>query len=145
MPVRAPRHVPDPGWIDESMNSIPRGDLETKPTATVLVVDDEPAIREIVATLLEDEGYLVRHAKDGLEALAALDDDRIDLVLSDVIMPRLDGASLVRKLRRRGHIVPVVLMSSVYAEVDLPGVRFVPKPFEIDRLLDTVASTLGSG
>jgi two-component system, OmpR family, response regulator MprA len=121
-----------------------QGDLETKTTATVLVVDDEPAIREIVATLLEDEGYLVRHAKDGLEALAAIDDDSIDLVVSDVIMPRLDGASLVRKLRRRGHLIPVVLMSAVYADVDLPGVRFVPKPFEIDRLLGTVASALGS-
>jgi len=125
------------------MNCFPDCDSEAKPTATVLVVDDEPAIREIVATLLEDEGYEVRHARDGVEALAAID-DRIDLVLSDVIMPRLDGASLVRKLRRRGHLVPVVLMSAVYADVDLPGVRFVPKPFEIDRLLGTVASALES-
>jgi CheY-like chemotaxis protein len=124
------------------MNGMPQGDLETKP-ATVLVVDDEPAIREIVAMLLEDEGYLVRHAKDGVEALAAVDDDSIDLVVSDVVMPRLDGASLVRKLRRRGYLIPVVLMSAVYADVDLPGVRFVPKPFEIDRLLGTVASALG--
>ncbi len=123
------------------MNGMPQGDLETKP-ATVLVVDDEPAIREIVAMLLEDEGYLVRHAKDGVEALAAVDDDSIDLVVSDVVMPRLDGASLVRKLRRRGYLIPVVLMSAVYADVDLPGVRFVPKPFEIDRLLGTVASAL---
>jgi CheY-like chemotaxis protein len=124
------------------MNGMPQGELETKP-ATVLVVDDEPAIREIVAMLLEDEGYLVRHAKDGVEALAAVDDDSIDLVVSDVVMPRLDGASLVRKLRRRGYLIPVVLMSAVYADVDLPGVRFVPKPFEIDRLLGTVASALG--
>ena len=134
---------PIPGWIDESMSGMPQGDLETKP-ATVLVVDDEPAIREIVATLLEDEGYLVRHAKDGVEALSAIADDTFDLVVSDVVMPRLDGASLVRKLRRRGHLMPVVLMSAVYADVDLPGVRFVPKPFEIDRLLGTVASALGS-
>jgi DNA-binding NtrC family response regulator len=124
------------------MNGMPQGDLEIKP-ATVLVVDDEPAIREIVAALLEDEGYLVRHAKDGVEALAAIDDDTIDLVVSDVVMPRLDGASLVRKLRRQGYLMPVVLMSAVYADVDLPGVCFVPKPFEIDRLLGTVASALG--
>jgi two-component system OmpR family response regulator len=141
VPVRVPRQIPDPGWIDENMNGV-QGDLEIKPTATVLVVDDEPAIREIVATLLEDEGYLVRHAKDGLEALATIDDNSIDLVVSDVVMPGLDGASLVRKLRHRGHLMPVVLMSAVYADVDLPGVRFVPKPFEIDRLLGTVASAL---
>jgi CheY-like chemotaxis protein len=126
------------------MDSYPHEDLETHPTATVLVVDDEPAIREVIATLLEDEGYLVRHAKDGLEALDAINGNRIDLIVSDVVMPRLDGASLVRKLRRRGHLTPVVLMSAVYADVDLPGVRFVPKPFEIDRLLGTVASALGS-
>jgi two-component system, OmpR family, response regulator MprA len=126
------------------MDSYPHEDLETHPIATVLVVDDEPAIREVIATLLEDEGYLVRHAKDGLEALDAINGDRIDLIVSDVVMPRLDGASLVRRLRRRGHLTPVVLMSAVYADVDLPGVRFVPKPFEIDRLLGTVASALGS-
>ena len=126
------------------MDSCPHEDLETHPTATVLVVDDEPAIREVIATLLEDEGYLVRHAKDGLEALDAINGDRIDLIVSDVVMPRLDGSSLVRKLRLRGHLTPVVLMSAVYADVDLPGVRFVPKPFEIDRLLGTVASALGS-
>jgi two-component system, OmpR family, response regulator MprA len=126
------------------MDSYLHEDLETHPIATVLVVDDEPAIREVIATLLEDEGYLVRHAKDGLEALDAINGDRIDLIVSDVVMPRLDGASLVRRLRRRGHLTPVVLMSAVYADVDLPGVRFVPKPFEIDRLLGTVASALGS-
>jgi CheY-like chemotaxis protein len=126
------------------MDSCPHEDLETHPTVTVLVVDDEPAIREVIATLLEDEGYLVRHAKDGLEALDAISGDQIDLIVSDVVMPRLDGASLVRKLRGRGHLTPVVLMSAVYADVDLPGVRFVPKPFEIDRLLGTVASALGS-
>jgi two-component system cell cycle sensor histidine kinase/response regulator CckA len=126
------------------MDSCPHEDLETHPTVTVLVVDDEPAIREVIATLLEDESYLVRHAKDGLEALDAISGDQIDLIVSDVVMPRLDGASLVRKLRRRGHLTPVVLMSAVYADVDLPGVRFVPKPFEIDRLLGTVASALGS-
>ena len=126
------------------MDSYPQESLETHPSVTVLVVDDEPAIREVIATLLEDEGYLVRHAKDGQEALDTINDDEIDLIVSDVVMPRLDGASLVRRLRRRGYVMPVVLMSAVYADVDLPGVRFVPKPFEIDRLLGTVASALGS-
>jgi two-component system, OmpR family, response regulator MprA len=126
------------------MDSYPQESLETHQPATVLVVDDEPAIREVVATLLEDEGYVVLHAKDGLEALDTINDDEIDLIVSDVVMPRLDGASLVRKLRHRGHLMPVVLMSAVYADVDLPGVRFVPKPFEIDRLLGTVASALKS-
>jgi CheY-like chemotaxis protein len=74
------------------MDSYPQEGLETHPTATVLVVDDEPAIREVIATLLEDEGYMVRHAKDGLEALDTINDDEIDLIVSDVVMPRLARA-----------------------------------------------------
>ena len=55
---------------------------------------------------------------------------------------QVDGASLVRQLRQRGHLVPVVLMSAVYADVDLPGVPFVPKPFDVDRLLEAVATAM---
>jgi CheY-like chemotaxis protein len=110
----------------------------------VLIVEDEPAIRAVVAALLEEEGYAVRRARNGQEALTIVDSDHIDLILSDVVMPQLDGASLVRRLRQRGLGVPVVLMSAVYAEVDLPGVPFVPKPFDADRLLEVVASAMTS-
>ena len=116
--------------------------LETMPT--VLVVEDEPAIREVVADLLQDEGYAVRQASDGLQAIDELQADNVDLVLSDVRMPRLDGPSLAHRLRRRGHAVPVVLMSAVDVEVDLPGVRFLPKPFDRDHLLDAIGSALGA-
>ena len=124
------------------IETITRAVMMYKPT--VLVVVDEPAIREIVAALLEDEGYKVRRAKDGLEALATVDAGQVDLVLSDVTMPRLDGATLAKKLRRRGRPVPVVLMSAYYDAVDVPGVTFVPKPFEIDRLLAAVTSALAA-
>jgi two-component system, OmpR family, response regulator MprA len=110
----------------------------------VLVVDDEPAIRETVATLLEEEGYQVRRAKDGVEALSTLAGDKIDLILADINMPRLDGATMVRKLRSRGNRTPIVLMSAIYADIDLPGVRFVPKPFVVDRLLSAVTSALAT-
>ena len=115
-------------------------------TPTVLVVADEPAIREVVADLLhlQDEGYAVRQASDGLQAIDELQADDVDLVLSDVRMPRLDGPSLARRLRGRGHAVPVVLMSAVDVEVDLPGVRFLPKPFDRDHLLHVIASALGA-
>jgi two-component system cell cycle sensor histidine kinase/response regulator CckA len=109
---------------------------------TVLIVEDEPAIRAVVAALLEEEGYAVRRARNGLEALAVVDSDPVDLILSDVVMPHLDGASLVRRLRQRGVLVPVVLMSAVYADVDLPGVPFVPKPFDVDRLLEAIATAM---
>ena len=112
---------------------------------TVLVVDDEPAIREVVACLLEDEGYAVRQATDGLEALQEMEADGIDLVLSDVMMPGLDGAELVHHLqRRRRRAVPIVLMSAVSTMADLPGVQFLPKPFEPERLLSMVAAAIGA-
>ena len=117
--------------------------LETMPT--VLVVEDEPAIREVVADLLQDEGYAVRQASDGLQAIDELEVDDIDLVLSDVRMPRLDGPSLAHRLRGRGQGVPVVLMSAADVEVDLPGVRFLPKPFDCDHLLHVISSALGAG
>jgi CheY-like chemotaxis protein len=117
-----------------------RAHLNGKPT--VLIVEDEPAIRAVVAALLEEEGYAVRRARDGLEALSIIESDPVDLILSDVVMPKLDGASLVRRLRQRGQFVPVVLMSAVYADVDLPGVPFVPKPFDADRLLEAVSTAM---
>jgi two-component system response regulator MprA len=112
-------------------------------TPTVLVVEDEPAIREVVADLLQNEGYAVRQASDGLQAIDELEVDDVDLVLSDVRMPRLDGPSLAHRLRGHGHAVPVVLMSAVDCEVDLPGVRFLPKPFDPDHLLHVIGSALG--
>ena len=109
---------------------------------TVLVVEDEPMIRELMTILLEDEGYAVHQAVDGLQALEMLEQHATDLVLSDVKMPRLDGASLVHRLRSRGDAIPVVLMSAVYAEVDLPGVRFLRKPVNFEQLLTIIAAAL---
>ncbi|MBW3633022.1 MAG: response regulator [Chloroflexi bacterium] len=127
------------------MEELPRHPQNPQVTPpTVLVVDDEPAIREVVACMLEDEGYAVRQATDGLEALQEMEAEEIDLVLSDVKMPGLDGAGLVQGLRRRRLAVPVVLMSAVSTGVDLPGVPFLPKPFESERLLSTVAAAIAA-
>jgi DNA-binding response OmpR family regulator len=105
---------------------------------TILVVDDERPICDLLAELFEDEGYLVSRAYDGVAALAAAERQRPDLILSDVMMPGLDGVSLIHRLRDRGVRAPAVLMSAVYDDVDLPKVRFVPKPFDIDELLAVV-------
>jgi DNA-binding response OmpR family regulator len=108
----------------------------------ILVVEDEPVIRELMAILLEEEGYAVRQACDGVEALQTVDQHPVDLVLSDVKMPRLDGASLARHLRDQDAGLPVILMSAVYAEVDLPGVRFLRKPVAGEHLLAIIAAAL---
>lgn len=110
----------------------------------ILVVDDERTICNLLADLFEDEGYDVSRAYDGTIALALTERERPDLILSDVMMPGLDGVSFTRRLRDRGLRMPVVLMSAVYADVDLPHVRFVPKPFDVDDVLAVVERLLRS-
>ena len=105
----------------------------------VLVVDDDAAIRELVATLLADEGWTVRTAADGLVALAAVDAWSPNLIVCDVEMPRLDGLGLLARLRRRGDGTPFVVVSAGAAVSASPGVWFVAKPFDLDDLLATVA------
>ena len=111
----------------------------------VLVVDDDPAIVDVVTQVLDDEGFDVMHAHNGREALSEIKENHPDVVLSDVRMPALDGVALTRMLREHGDFTPVVLMSAVYSGVDLPGVRFLPKPFDVDQLISIVrrASTIG--
>ena len=109
---------------------------------TVLVVDDEPTIVDLVAEVLADEGYRVRRAHDGAEALDLIDRDPPDALVTDVMMPRLDGVTLVGRLRERSLAIPVVLMSAVYAGADLPGVAFLAKPFDLERLLGVLAGVL---
>lgn len=80
--------------------------------ADVLVVDDEPQVREIVATYLERDGYTVRTAGDGTDALAQLANRRADLVVLDLMIPGIDGLSVLRKLRESGDEVPVIVLSA---------------------------------
>ncbi|HXF60926.1 MAG TPA: response regulator transcription factor [Caldilineaceae bacterium] len=79
----------------------------------VLLVDDEPAILANLAPLLARAGFNVRTARDGEEALARLTADPPDLVVLDVLMPRLDGRRLLRRLRREGNWTPVILLTQV--------------------------------
>ena len=109
---------------------------------TILVVDDEPDLRALVATLLEEEGYAVKQAPDGVAALQEVAADGIDVILTDVRMPRLDGVNLIRLLRRQGIATPVVVMSATHAQPDVPGVPFVAKPFAPDHLLATITMAL---
>ena len=111
-------------------------------SGTVLVVDDDAGIADLLADLLAEEGYAVKTAADGAEALAEVERAPVDLVLTDVMMPGVDGVTLSRRLRQRGNPTPVVLMSAVYDDVDLPGVRFVPKPFDLDHMVEIVDSVL---
>jgi len=110
-------------------------------TQTILVVDDDPAIRDSVGTLLGEAGYAVRTAKDGEDALDQL--ARMEppaLILLDLRMPRLDGWQfLARRDTGKARSVPVVLLSGMTFIRDAPGVAdFLAKPIRPEKLLDCV-------
>lgn len=117
--------------------------------ATVLLVEDEPALRQTVAELLRDGGHRVSTARDGQEALevATQCDSRIDLVITDVIMPRIGGVELVRALRQRFPELAVLFVSGCgdMTGAELPGATLLRKPFPAQALIDSVARLLGGG
>lgn len=83
-------------------------------TATILFVDDDAAMREVMAFILGEEGFAVRTAGDGLEALARLREFTPDLIISDLHMPRMSGIELLSVVRRRFPAIPVIAMSGAY-------------------------------
>jgi two-component system, OmpR family, response regulator MprA len=107
----------------------------------VLVVDDERPIVDLLEDLLQDQGYVVRRAYDGMTALQQIDREMPDLVVTDVMMPRLDGLTLFNEIRTRAETLPVILMSAAVTPRKIDA-TFVPKPFDIDMLLDIVDEKL---
>lgn len=106
---------------------------------TVLVVDDEPPIRALIGELLAEEGYAVRYAGNGLEALAAFAGATPpDLVVSDIRMPGLDGEAMVARLRQDGHATPVILLTAASDRPLDPTVLLVGKPFDAAALMAAI-------
>ena len=116
--------------------------------ARVLVVDDEPALRDALESSLAFEGYEVTTASDGLEALDVIAEKSPDLVLLDIMMPRMDGLTTVRRLRARGDTVPVLMLTARDAVgdrvtgLDVGADDYLAKPFELDELLARVRALL---
>ncbi len=110
----------------------------------VLVVDDEAYIVEFLCLLLEEEGYRVLRASDGRQAWELALQARPDLVISDIMMPGMTGLQLLDRLRGSTDLAatPVILMSAVSRTPGSEGVLFVPKPFDIDQMLDLVSVEL---
>ncbi|MGI9254268.1 MAG: response regulator [Thermomicrobiales bacterium] len=110
---------------------------------SILVVEDDEAINTLVTRLLTAWGYEVRRAGDGIEALSEIERSRPDLVLADVMMPRVSGIDLVALLREREIEVPIVLFSAYDGHRGLPAVPFLSKPFTIAQFSEAVRSALG--
>ncbi|MEJ7728360.1 MAG: response regulator [Polyangiaceae bacterium] len=117
-------------------------------SSTLLLVDDEYAIVEAVSELLAWEGYQVLTAGDGLQALQAMRVQLPDLVLTDVMMPRMDGPHLIRAIWDDAMLreVPILLATAVPSAVPAEIAERVPvlrKPYDLERLLAAVERGLG--
>jgi CheY-like chemotaxis protein len=108
----------------------------------VLIVDDEPDIRATVSAMLEIEGYDVDEAANGADALHAIERQPPDVILLDMRMPVLDGWGFARELRRRGHEMPIVVMTAARDAArwagEIAASAFVAKPFGFDDLITAV-------
>ena len=125
------------------------GSSQTRtPEARLLVVDDEPNIRELLSASLRYAGFEVATAADGQQALALAESFRPDLLVLDVMMPGLDGFSVVRRLRQAGRHTPVLFLTARDAAEDkvsgltLGGDDYVTKPFSLDEVIARIRAVL---
>lgn len=110
---------------------------------TILIIDDEPAILEVLCAILEEEGYHVVKAHNGKEGLERLAQDTTNLVLCDVMMPVLDGRAFCHRMQAdtRYRAIPLVMMSAASGALNSLDCKYaatILKPFELDDLLDTI-------
>jgi two-component system, OmpR family, response regulator MprA len=113
----------------------------------VLVVDDDPEIREIVATALEDDGYTVETASDGVDALRKVSEHEPDAVILDAMMPIMSGWEFLATWRTRPaeHRAPVLVVSAVRdwrTALDAGAQGYLSKPFDLDALEAALESVL---
>jgi len=117
----------------------------------VAVVDDDREVREFIGQSLEDLGYEVKHANNGLRLVSTLHVDRPDLILLDVMMSWIDGFELCRAMKRNADYakIPVVFVSAKSSPADIQhglacgAVDYIAKPFDLPLLLDKIEQIIG--
>ena len=116
---------------------------------TVFIIDDDLGLQTVLTLALKDAGYNVVSAPDGLEGLERMPDVKPDLILSDVMMPHVDGVQVFEALkeRLRGDNIPIVMMTALnrkpwFADLEAEGAVILQKPFDVDHLLAVVAMLL---
>ncbi|MFO1116484.1 MAG: ATP-binding protein [Beijerinckiaceae bacterium] len=145
-----PRHIPEPAEI------APKADAAVKPAAdltghgVILLVEDEEAVRAFGARALASRGYTVLEAASGVEALQVVEEagGKVDLIVSDVVMPEMDGPTMFGELRKRGITAKIIFVSGYAEEAfskNLPAGEFgfMPKPFTLKQLIETVKNNMG--
>jgi CheY-like chemotaxis protein len=143
--------LPIPGVPANSNRPSPSADMSDRNSAgTILVIGDEPVVRQMMSVVLKRAGYQVRTAEDGQAALSIFErqQNSISLVLLDMGMPQMGGADVLRRMRAYGYRVPVVICSGYseaevltqFAGCDFSG--FIQKPFRMDELIRRVSVLL---
>src|SRR5579871_2393575 len=119
-----------------------------KKDASILIVDDEPLLRELMSEWLGREGYRVRTAEHGVDALRVMEAEPVDAIVTDIRMPKMDGITLLRKLKESSSYTPAVIFVSGFADIDrreaydLGAEALIAKPFTDDELLSAVRRIL---
>jgi len=120
-------------------------------TKKILLVEDEALIAESASLLLEDEGYSVTIAYNGLDGLAAARDEMPDLIIADYMMPRMNGLEMIENLQQEGIVIPTLIVSSIPQD-KLPQQSdralyddYLGKPFLDRELLRAVRQLLANG
>nr|WP_281431753.1 response regulator [Rhodomicrobium vannielii] len=130
----------------ETRGEAPEQTVDLTGKATVLLVEDEDAVRSFASRALATRGYTVLEAASGVEALEIMDrhEGQVDLVVSDVVMPEMDGPTLLRHLRQRNPDIRIIFMSGYAEEAFRKNLSadenfvFLPKPFTLKKLAETV-------
>ena len=126
-------------------------DSELWGSGTILLVEDEPMVRTVAERALTRHGYEVLTATNGEEALEILETaDKVSLLVSDVVMPMMDGPTMGREARKDRPDLPILFMSGYAQEqlrnsIDLDNVNFLPKPFSVQELAEAVRAVLAEG
>jgi CheY-like chemotaxis protein len=117
--------------------------------ATILLAEDDRAVREFVSRALRQDGHDVTAVGDGQQALTALEKGRFDMLLADIVMPQLDGIALALKAAKEYPELPVLLMTGYAAErqrahnLDALSQDVISKPFTLQEIRDAVRRMLG--
>jgi DNA-binding NtrC family response regulator len=135
--------------LDAAVSRAGNGRDEVSSPGSVLIVDDEAAIRESLQTLLEFEGYSVEIASDGAEGLARIGENPFDLVLLDFAMPDRNGIEILHEIRERDSELPVIMITA-YGTVEnavnamqAGATNFIQKPWDNEKLLADVRTAVG--
>ena len=118
-----------------------------KDSKTILIVDDEPPIREVLVYNLKKEGYNVIEAEDGITAVNIATEQRPDLILLDIMLPKLDGLSVCKRIKNT-YNVPILMLTAKDSEIDkilgleLGADDYITKPFSVRELVARVKANL---